>query len=78
MIAYINHKFSGSKMAFQVLYIDDMLIATNTIGKLKCNQEIYTKNFEMKDLGEALLCVTDSDLRGAKTQVDQLFVKFIY
>ena len=44
----IYHKFSGSKHIYLVLYVDDILLATNDIGMLH-----ETKKFEMKDLGDA-------------------------
>ena len=46
------HKFSGSKHIFLILYVDDILLATNDKKIYEIN--IYlSKKFEMKDLNEA-------------------------
>ena len=49
----IYHKFSGSKYIFLVLYVDDILLATNDIGLLHETKRFLSKQFEMKDLGDA-------------------------
>ena len=49
----IYHKFCGSKYIFLVLYVDDILFAGNDIGLLHETKRFFTKNFEMKDLGNA-------------------------
>ncbi|RDX79943.1 hypothetical protein CR513_39572, partial [Mucuna pruriens] len=49
----VYHKFSGSKYIFLVLYVDDILLASSDIGLLHETKRFLTKNFEMKDLGEA-------------------------
>ncbi|KAL5738483.1 hypothetical protein ACOSP7_031244 [Xanthoceras sorbifolium] len=49
----VYHKFSGSKHIFLVLYIDDILLATNDIGLLHETKRFLSKKFEMKDLGDA-------------------------
>jgi hypothetical protein len=43
----IYHKFNGSKYIFLVLYVDDILLASNDIGLLH-----KTKKFEIKDIGD--------------------------
>ncbi|KAH9688238.1 Integrase catalytic domain-containing protein [Citrus sinensis] len=49
----VYHKFSGSKHIFLVLYVDDILLATNDIGILHDTKSFLSKHFEMKDLGDA-------------------------
>ena len=49
----IYHKFSGSKHIFLVLYVDDILLASNDIGLLHETKRFLSNKFEMKDLGEA-------------------------
>ncbi|KAL2526322.1 cysteine-rich RLK (RECEPTOR-like protein kinase) 8 [Abeliophyllum distichum] len=49
----VYHKFSGSKHIFLVLYVDDILLATNDIGMLHETKSFLSRNFEMKDLGDA-------------------------
>ncbi|RDY14604.1 hypothetical protein CR513_00311, partial [Mucuna pruriens] len=49
----IYHKFSWSKYIFLVLYVDDILLVISEIGSLRETKRFLTKNFEMKDLGEA-------------------------
>lgn len=49
----VYQKFSGSKYIFLVLYVDDILLATNDISMLVQTKRFLKENFEMKDLGEA-------------------------
>jgi Reverse transcriptase (RNA-dependent DNA polymerase) len=49
----IYHKFSKSKVMFLVLYVDDLLLVTNNMNKLRETKKILYRFFEMKDLGEA-------------------------
>ena len=49
----VYHKFSGSRHIFLVLYVDDILLATNDIGMLHETKKFLSKHFEMKDLGDA-------------------------
>ena len=49
----IYHKFSGSKYIFLVLYVDDILLATNDLNLLHDTKKFLSNNFEMKDLGNA-------------------------
>jgi hypothetical protein len=49
----IYQKFSGSKFVFLVLYVDDILLATNDLGLLHDTKQFLSQNFEMKDSGEA-------------------------
>ena len=49
----IYHKISGSKFILLVLYVDDILLASNDIGLLHETKIFLSKNFEMKGLGNA-------------------------
>ena len=46
-------KFSGSKFIFLILYVDDILLACSDLGLLRETKNYLSKNFEMKDMGEA-------------------------
>uniref|UniRef100_A0A2N9IWZ4 Integrase catalytic domain-containing protein n=1 Tax=Fagus sylvatica TaxID=28930 RepID=A0A2N9IWZ4_FAGSY len=46
-------KINGSKIIFLVLYVDDILLASNDLGLLRETKRFLFDNFEMKDLGEA-------------------------
>ena len=48
----IYQKVSGSKICFLVLYVDDILLATNDKGLLSEVKQFLSKNFDMKDIGE--------------------------
>ncbi|RDX96077.1 hypothetical protein CR513_21308, partial [Mucuna pruriens] len=49
----VYYKISGSKYIFLVLYVDDILLASSDTNLLHETKRFLTKNFEMKDLGEA-------------------------
>ena len=49
----IYHKISGSKFILLVLYVNDILLASSDIGLLHETKIFLSKNFEMKDLGNA-------------------------
>ena len=48
----IYQKASGSKICFLVLYVDDILLATNDKGLLYEVKQFLSKNFDMKDMGK--------------------------
>ena len=48
----IYHKVSGSKICYLVLYVDDILLATNDLGTLHEVKQFLSKNFDIKDMGE--------------------------
>ena len=48
----VYRKFSGSKIIFLVLYVDDILLASSGIGLLHETKRFITKNFEMKNHGD--------------------------
>ena len=49
----VYHKFSGRKYIFLVLYVDDILLASNDIDLLHETKRFLSNKFEMKDLGDA-------------------------
>ena len=53
MDQYIYHRVSGSKICFLVLYVDDILLAANDWGSLHEVKQFLSKNFDMKDMGDA-------------------------
>ena len=48
----IFQKVSGSKICFLVLYVDDILLATNGKGLLHELKQFLLENFEIKDTGD--------------------------
>lgn len=46
-------KVGGSKYIFLVLYMDDILLASNNSGMLHETKKFLAQNFDMKDMGEA-------------------------
>lgn len=45
-------KFSRRKIIFLVLYVDDILLASNDTSLLHKTKRFFTTSFEMKDLGD--------------------------
>ena len=45
-------KISGSNICIIVLYVDDILLASNNLEMIHETKQFLTRNFEMKDLGE--------------------------
>ena len=57
----IYMKDSGSSFIFMVLYVDDILLATNDTNLLAETKQMLGKHFDMKDLGEAFFCFGHQD-----------------
>ena len=49
---YIYHKFKESRLIFLVLYVDDILLASNNMTLLLETKSFLSKNFEMTNLGD--------------------------
>ncbi|KAK9160022.1 hypothetical protein Syun_006363 [Stephania yunnanensis] len=49
----IYQKVSGSKIFFLILYVDDILLATNDKGMLHEVKQFLSNSFDMKDMGDA-------------------------
>ncbi|RZB42467.1 Retrovirus-related Pol polyprotein from transposon TNT 1-94 [Glycine soja] len=71
----IYHKVSGSKTCFLVLYVDDILLAANDRGLLHEVKQFLSKNFDMKDMGDAsmssALRFIEIDLEGDRFNLNQ-------
>ncbi|KAK6121503.1 hypothetical protein DH2020_044755 [Rehmannia glutinosa] len=50
---YVYKKVSGSAITFLVLYVDDILLIGNNIGLLQSTRTWLSKQYSMKDLGDA-------------------------
>jgi len=50
-------KVSESKFIFLILYVDDILLATNDLGLLSETKKFLSNNFEMKDMGETYFVI---------------------
>ena len=48
----ICQKVTKSKICFLVLYVDDILLATNDKGLLHEVKQFISENFDMKDMGD--------------------------
>ena len=49
----IYQKVSGSKICFLILYVDDILLATNDRGFMHEVKQFLSNHFDMKDMGAA-------------------------
>ena len=49
----IYYKVRERKFIFLILYVDDILLASSDLGLLHETKRMLSKNFDMKDLGEA-------------------------
>ncbi|KAJ9557382.1 hypothetical protein OSB04_011996 [Centaurea solstitialis] len=49
----IYSKTNGSNFIFLILYVDDILLATNSKNLLQSTKAFLMKSFDMKDMGEA-------------------------
>ena len=49
----VYSKIKDGKVVFLILYVDDILIIGNDVGSLKSVKMWLTKQFQIKDLGEA-------------------------
>ena len=54
-------KVSGSKYIFLVLYVDDILLATNDIDMLVETKQLLFSYFDMKGLRGRILCLGHTD-----------------
>ena len=53
-------KINGSKIYIIVLYVDDMLLASNNMRMIYKNKQFLFSNFDMKDLsGTSYVIVTE-------------------
>ncbi|GAA0186629.1 hypothetical protein LIER_33917 [Lithospermum erythrorhizon] len=71
----VYHKFSGSEFIFLVLYVDDILLASNDIGLLHETNKFLSKKFEMKDLGDASFVLGIQIHRARSRGILELFQK---
>ena len=56
---YVYHKFTESKLIFLVLYVDDIMLATNDIDLLHETKIFRSNNFKMVDLFFFLIKMVD-------------------
>ena len=61
----IYHKVSVSKIIFLVLYVDDILLASNNLGLLHEVKRFLSLQFDMNDMSET------SYIIGIKIEIDK-------
>ncbi|RVW74899.1 Retrovirus-related Pol polyprotein from transposon TNT 1-94 [Vitis vinifera] len=68
-------KVSGSKVCFLVLYVDDILLATNNKGLLHEVKQFLSKKFDMKEMGVYLMSLAlrsiETDFEGDRFNLNQ-------
>ncbi|KAJ0547946.1 putative RNA-directed DNA polymerase [Helianthus annuus] len=74
-------KMSGSNFTILVLYVDDILLASNSLDMLHESKRLLSHNFDMKDLGDAsyVIGVTPQPMAessGRGTERNRLFRSF--
>ena len=78
-------KVSGSKVIFPIMYVDDILLATNNLGLFHETKKFLSSNFEMKDMGEAsyvigmkIFCNRSQELLGLsqKAYINKVLERF--
>ena len=75
---YIYLKYSGIKYIFIVLYVDDILLATNDLNLLLDTMKFLSNNFEIKDLGNASY-VLDIQIYRSRSKTDlRAVTKWLY
>ena len=57
----LYHKFSGSKFIFLILYVNDILLASNDIGLLYETKKFLSKDIDVKDLGNVSFVLKNID-----------------
>jgi hypothetical protein len=48
----VYNRISENEMTIMIIWVDDIIVASNCISKLKKVKECLCKRFSMKDLGE--------------------------
>ena len=75
--AYIYKKVSGSSIAFLILYVDDILLIGDNTEFLDSIKGYLTKNFSMKDLGEAAYILGIKIYRDRSRRLISFFNEYI-
>ena len=68
-------KGSGNKFVILVLYVDDILLATNDIAMLHDVKKYLSNNFEIKDIGETSYVIGIEIFRDRSQELLGLFQK---